>query len=225
MKEHEFELEEFDGEEFEAEAAEDEGRSLPKILLAPFLALMVVAWMIPYYGIRSDPRPDFEEIPSLEELNLGIDVSSLGRIENVYSAGTVEVTPIVRNVAARVVSSCEVSDVCYAKAVHYFVQQLAYVPDPEREYVQSAEETLYSGGGDCEDLVVLGSALLKAVNVKSRIVLGRGHAFLQVWLPDALRNYKSENDWVSLEMTGEVEFGKVGRKYLDFENAEYVYVY
>jgi hypothetical protein len=55
-----------------------------------------------------------------------------------------------------------------------FVQQMRYVPDSVlgyKDYEKYPVETLFDGGGDCEDKVILAAALLKALGMDVSMIL------------------------------------------------------
>lgn len=179
--------------------------------------------IVPFYGIKSNPSPKY--IPSLKEVLPINGQMAYDRLYQIEDINKIQISTFIRNVAVKIATlSCrEESEVCYSKAFYYFVRNLNYVSDPERQYVQAPEETLISGGGDCEDLTILLAHLLKAINIKTRIVLTYDHAFLQVYLPNALSFYKVNEDWVSLDPTSNYDFGKINSKYYQ-EIQKYIYI-
>ena len=101
---------------------------------------------------------------------------------------------------------------CHAKALFYFVRDnFQYVSDPNAyEYVKTAKQSLVSGGGDCEDGMLLTANLMEAIGIRSRFVFIPGHVYLDIWLPEALNKYKHDGDWISLDVTCKnCEFGEV----------------
>lgn len=192
---------------------EEEPRRKPWIwILAIFLILIFVLSVFPYYGIKRDPRP-YREI-NLEQLY--INENNYTRLKNFDEVKSFQLSPVVKNSANKIgVYSCRDSNnICYAKAFFYFVRDnIQYVSDPEHEYIQSPEETLYSGGGDCEDMTILLAMLMKSVGIDSRIVLTSNHAFLEIYLEDAMDSYKV-NDYIGLDPTcSYCEFGEVMPNY------------
>lgn len=185
-----------------------------KYILTVLLLLLLILMTVPYYGIKTDPRPD--NIPSLQEVLHQAPNSTYTKLQTIGDARYITITPLVKHTAAKISTSCnEVSDVCYAKAISQFVQEnIQYVPDPEIQYVETPDETLTSGAADCEGLAILTAQLLKAVNIKSRIVLTNDHAFVQIYLPEALSNYKTEDNWVSVDPTSNLKFGEVSPRHL-----------
>lgn len=111
--------------------------------------------------------------------------------------------PRIRNTAARIVAS--VPNRAWAlqiNAIFVWVQQnIRYVGDvTDVETLQTPEQTLDIGGGDCDDQVTLLAAMLESVFFHTRevavgFVPGEfEHVFLQVQLPDQSR-------WFSLDPT------------------------
>jgi len=39
-----------------------------KIIMGLFLILLLILWLVPHYGIKKNPEPNY--VPSLEELNI-----------------------------------------------------------------------------------------------------------------------------------------------------------
>lgn len=201
----------------------EETNSPLKYILAVLLLLLLILMIIPYYGVRTDPRP--ENIPSLQEVLYQAPNSTYTKLQTINDIKDVKITPLIKHAVAKISTSCnEVSNICYAKAIFYFVQNnIRYVPDPEIQYVESPDETLTSGAADCEGLAILTTQLLKAVNIRSRIVLTNDHAFVQIYLPEALNSYKTEEDWVSADPTSNLKIGEVNPRYL--KNIEtYIYI-
>lgn len=176
-----------------------------KWILALMMILLLIMWAIPYWAVTVDPSPkDVEAF----EFNL-TDVP--GNLESLYEAPRLEVTPTIRQTALRITSqACDPSQVCYAKALFYYVRdEINYISDPAYEYVQHPEETLL-GAGDCEDKTILLHMLMKSIGIESRIVVIPGHAYLQIRLPEASSRYKDGNGWVNLDTTcSSCDFGEL----------------
>jgi len=206
------------------EPEEEEKKRGPIVyILAVFIILIIVLMVVPFYGIKSNPSPKYT--PTLKEIlpaNNQIVDSRLYLIEDIKK---IQVSTFIRNAAVKISTlSCkEESEICYSKAFYYFVRNLKYVSDPERQYVQSPEETLMGGGGDCEDLTILLAQLFKAINIKTRIALTYDHAFLQIYLPKALSIYKVDKEWISLDPTSNLDFGEINPKYYE-EIRKFVYI-
>jgi len=190
-------------------------------ILGIFLILMLVVWFFPSRAVKIDPEP--HNIPTLRDV-LPNEISSehttieLNSKQD-YLKYLSPTDPLIKQTADRIVTlSCNGNRICHAKAIYYFVRDnFQYVSDPTSfEYVKSAQESLATTGGDCEDASLLGANLLEAVGIKTRFVFIPGHVYIQAYLPEALKRYKRENsDYVSLELTcNNCKFGEL--PYSDF---------
>jgi len=57
---------------------------------------------------------------------------------------------------------------------------------------------------------VLLASLLDAIGVQTRLVFIPNHVYVQAYLPEALKKYKFEEDWVNLDATCfNCEFGQI----------------
>jgi transglutaminase-like putative cysteine protease len=194
-----------------------------KWILAIFLLLLLVVWLVPSYSVKIDPAPSY--IPTIDEV-LPQSISSNFTKNNVTSKyqflELIDPTdPIVKQTADRVsVMGCPTNRVCHAKAIFYFVRDnFNYVSDPtEFEYVKTARESLAVQGGDCDDASILLATLLEAVGIKTRLIFITGHVYVQAYLPDALKSYKSLDHWIDLDPTctncrfGEIPFKNLGKE-------------
>lgn len=164
-------------------------------------------WIFPSYRIKVDPNP--VKIPTIEELDLeipnstGLNASQRGFLQLLLPADS-----FIKNTANKIsVIACPNVEkqikVCYAKALFYFVRDnVQYVNDPfAREYLASPAETLASKAGDCDDHSILLANLLEAIGLETRYVFTNNHVFVQVKLEEALKGYKTDDDWVSLDAT------------------------
>ncbi len=193
-------------------------------ILAVLLLLMVTLMIVPYYGIKLDPSPGY--VPSLDEVMNGLTVQNVSRLGSLNDVGSLSVNPLLKTVSSRIARSCNSdSKVCYSKAFFYFVRdEINYISDPNFEYIESAELVLVSGASDCDGNSVLLSSLLKSVGIPNRIVVGNNHAFVQAYLPNALKRYKTKYDWVSLDPScKDCEFGEINGRYLRNID-EFIYV-
>lgn len=178
-----------------------------KWILGIFLLLIVVGWLIPSYGIKENPTPG--EIPGVEDVLVGEVVLSNDTIKVVAREDYLKLLNprdvVVKRAADRIVNiACGSKGVvCNAKAMFLFVRDnFNYIPDPYAfEYVKSARESLVLGGFDCEDGSILVANLLEAVGIRTRFVLIPKHMYVQAYLPDAPRTYKTEDDWISIDVT------------------------
>ncbi len=194
-------------------------------IVAAFLILMLVVWIVPYYGLKSDPKPS--GIPSIASVLADAPQGNFSlKLQSMKDVKYLQVSPFLKHVSGKVASSCsEVSDVCYSKALFYFVRDnIVYVPDPKADYIEGPEAVLLAGSSDCDGQAVLLAMLLKSVGITSRIALTYDHSYVQVYLPSAISFYKSEGDWVFVDPTcKDCRFGQV--TFSSVKNVqEYVYV-
>ena len=209
-------------EQFEEEI---EKRSPLKIILMAFLILLLVLMAIPYYAIKVDPKPSFR-VSLNEVLENAPEYDGENRINTIEDASSLAISDFMRHVVSKVGSSCkEAKDVCYAKAFYYFVRdEIEYLPDPEQQIIEVPERTLLSGSSDCENEAILLGMMLKSIGIQSRIVLVERHAYIQAYLPDAMRSYKMDEDWVGLDPTCKsCEFGEIPPN--DLEVLGYIYMH
>jgi len=202
-----------------------------KYIIGLLLVLLLVAMIIPHYGVRLDPWP--EHVYSLEELKQitsfpagnetgnGNEGSTVGnfkptRVED-FRLYVMPNDAFVKKIADKVASNaCESGErICHAKALFYFVRDnFDYVADPRSsEFVKTARQSLISEGGDCDDASVLVSSLLEAVGIRTRFVFIPGHVYVEASLRKALRKYKNDGDWVAMDATcRSCEFGEISWK-------------
>jgi transglutaminase-like putative cysteine protease len=191
-----------------------------KYILGLVLIFLLILWYFPTQAIKLDPEPS--NIPTLNEVapwNITPGRQTEINSRNDYLKLVVSNDPIVKQIADRIVtSSCTGNKICYAKAIYYFVRDnFQYVSDPTAfEYVKSARESLATRGGDCDDASVLAANLLNAIGIRTRFVFIPRHVYIQAYLPDALKRYKTEDtDYVSLDLTcNNCKFGEL--PYQDF---------
>ena len=172
-------------EGLEDEQRESKSRWFLKLVLGIFLLILIVLFVVPYYGVKIDPEP--ERIISVEEALEGREYAK----------------DLIKFVADKVVASACMSGnkVCHAKALFYFVRDnFRYVADPAgKEYIEKPEEFLLAGGGDCESGSLFLVALLESVGIKAEVVARGGHAFVRAYLPEVLKKYKKDGyvylDW------------------------------
>ena len=184
-----------------------------KYILGIFLIFILVLMIVPRYAVKLDPAP--KRIPELGEVlptNITILNNSVSNRQDFLKLVKPN-DPVIKQVADKVASiSCDGQRVCQAKAVYYFVRDnFDYVSDPNKfEYVKSARESLVSGGGDCDDASVLLANLEEAIGVRSRFVFIPGHVYVQIWMPEAMNRYKTEDDWITVDATCRTcDFGEI----------------
>ena len=201
---------------------EGEKTNFFKYLVAFFLIGILILMLIPYSWIDEDLRPEY--IPLLEEVRNGLKVESV-RLETINDVEDVFVSNELKVVASKIASGCEYGGVCYAKSFFYFTRdEINYISDPSFEFVEDWGMVLNSGSADCDGKSVFLVSMFKAVGILSRVVLVHGHAYVQVYLPEALNKYKFEGEWVNLDASCRgCEFGEVDISYLE-NIIDYVYV-
>lgn len=180
------------------------------IIAAVFILLIFVISVVPWFYLELSPPPDLDELKyfnikdyemqRLIEIPYEHTASISGAIEQINVAD-------YRIVTNQLVSSVcsEHSDLCYAKAIYYYVQSLQYVSDPDYQYVQSPAETIYSGAGDCEDKSLLTSAMLESIGVDADIGVTSNHAFVRAQVSGALWG----DGYTWMDPTSSNEFGEV----------------
>ena len=195
---------------------EEEKRNPLIYIGALFLIFIIIILILPKTIIKMDPRPT--RIPSKQEVLNGINITieeknhSISNI-NDFLRFIQPNNELIKQVANTIVSkSCDTSsNICQAKAIFYFVRDnFIYISDPRMEYVAYPEETLLSGGGDCDDLAVLLLNLEEAIGIKSRFVFTDNHVFVQINLKEALSRYRDSQGWINLDPTcKDCEFGRL----------------
>jgi len=113
-----------------------------------------------------------------------------------------------------------------------FIQSLPYTSDNVTsgydEYPRFPYETLYDGGGDCEDSAILGAALLSEMNYGVVLIQFKDHMGLGVKCAEEVEGYRYEYngyDYCYLETTGENwDVGKLPEEYIN-EKAIVIPVY
>jgi len=192
---------------------EDKGRSPIVYILALFMILLLILWIVPYYRIKLDPEP--KNIPSRQDV-IPEDIEFVERNSTTFAMNQfIELIdpndPFIKQTASKVASeSCDGGKVCQAKAIFYFVRDnFDYVSDPRTEYVESAREVLATGGSDCDGMAVLLANLEEAIGIETRFVFITNHVYVQIKLDEAMNKYKTDG-WINLDATcGHCEFGEI----------------
>ncbi|MBN1544125.1 transglutaminase domain-containing protein [Candidatus Woesearchaeota archaeon] len=196
----------------------DNGKPNPfSYLLVLILLLLIIMMVVPYYGIKIDPAPD--DVPAIAEVMPYGIVLLVNETPGIPGGSRADFLKLimpshqdVRNMAARIATaSCRESDICYAKAIFYFVRDnIHYVGDPPNNYLESPFETIYSRGADCDGLAILLANLEMAVGIPVRFAFIPDHVYVQIKLDDAPKKYKEEDGWISLDPTcKDCEFGEL----------------
>ncbi len=189
--------------ELNEELEEERGKSPLVYILALFMILLLLLWIIPYYSIKLDPEP--KNIPSKEDI-LPEKIEFVERKDTIFTMSQfIELIEpndsLIKQTASKVASqSCGSEKICQAKAIFYFVRDnFNYVSDPRTEYIESAREVLATGGADCDGMAVLLANLQEAIGVETRFVFIPGHVYVQIKLEDALKKYKTQDGWINLD--------------------------
>jgi len=199
----------------------EEGRRSPLVyILALFLILILILWIVPYYSIKLDPEP--KNIPAKESVlpaNITVEERNTTFVtRNAFLCLLNPNDPLIKQTASKVASqSCNSEKVCQAKAIFYFVRDnFDYISDPKTEYVESAREVLATGGSDCDGIAVLLANLEQAIGIETRFVFIPGHVYVQIKLDEAMKKYKTEDGWINLDATcSYCEFSEI-----PYQNAE-----
>lgn len=187
------------------------------IILAIFLVLIVVMMVLPYNSIRIDPEP--KAVPSLDAV-LPSDFKITTYNSSSYVANLHPEEPVVKQVANKIISNSCLSDskVCDAKALFYFVRDNFKYVNEGSDYIMSSSEMFFSRGDDCDGHAVLLANLLQSVGLNTRFVFFPRHVMIQVWLPEAKKSYKVEDDWIYLDPTcTSCKFGELPPEYIGVE--------
>ena len=201
-------------EEIKEHKIEKEKRNPLVYILALFLILMLILWIVPYYSIKLDPEP--KNIPSKESIlptNITIEKRNTTFVtRNEFLSLLDPNDQLIKQTASKVASqSCNSEKVCQAKAIFYFVRNnFDYVSDPRTEYVESAREVLATGGSDCDGMAVLLANLEQAIGIRTRFVFITDHVYVQIKLDEAMKKYKTDDEWINLDPTcSYCEFGEI----------------
>ena len=196
------------------EEVEEEKRSPLVYILALFLILMLILWIVPYYSVKLDPEP--KNIPTKESI-LPANITAGERnttliTRNEFLSLLYPNDQLIKQTASKVASqSCSSEKICQAKAIFYFVRDnFDYVSDPRTEYVESAREVLATGGSDCDGMAVLLANLEMAIGIETRFVFIPDHVYVQIKLDEAMKKYKTDDGWINLDATcSYCEFGEI----------------
>lgn len=84
----------------------------------------------------------------------------------------------LRSYANSIVSDCQDKECQINSIYRYIVENFNYLSDPVGvELIQTPQETIDIGGGDCEDLSILFISLLENIGIKAYLVLTDNHAY------------------------------------------------
>ncbi|MBW2997302.1 transglutaminase-like domain-containing protein [Candidatus Woesearchaeota archaeon] len=206
-------------------------RNMFSYLTALLLLLLIIMMVVPYYGLKLDPSPKNIPLPEevmpnaidqLTEENPGLPAGSRANMRQLLMPDHQS----IRNTAAMIATaSCRESNVCYSKALFYFVRDnFQYVGDPPNNYLESPFETLQTRGADCDGLAILLANFQSAVGIPTRFAFIPGHVYVQVKIDSAPKKYKEKDGWISLDPTcSSCEFGEVPYTTID-KQKEFLYI-
>lgn len=190
----------------EEEDTFEEDRKKPiKIILAVGLIFLIVAFIIPFYGLKHNPEP--KNIPRIENVlpaNIvlpenNIEIITIGDFNKIINPSD----PIIKRIADKIASeSCKSNIICQSKALYYFVRDnYDYIKDPSsQEYIEDPKEFLSVGGGDCESGSSALAALQSSIGVRTQLVFIPGHAYVRIKYPDMPKQYLRDG-WIYLDWT------------------------
>lgn len=200
-------------------------------ILALILLLLIIMMVVPFYGIQLNPEPKNIPLPQdvmpvnieqLVEAMPGISSSTRANYNQMIIPGHQS----IRNMAAKIATtSCPQSDLCYAKAMFYFIKHnFQYVGDPPNDYLESPFDTLKTGGADCDGLAILLANLESAIGLPVRLAFIPGHVYVQIKIDSAPNKYKEDDGWISLDPTcNNCEFGEIPYTTMN-KNKEFLYI-
>lgn len=196
----------------DTEESKSNGLGPFKFIIGGFIILIFIAMIIPSYLIKPNPEPN--NILKIDDLDIKDIEKSLVYLRpnstDIRSYGNM-INPIVKSSATKVATSgCDGNNICYAKAIFYFVQSnLAYVSERD-EYYQTPTEVLYTEGGDCDDHAILLSSMMQSIGIPTRFIRIPRHIYVQIYLEDAPKKYKQEDGWINLDPTCKnCDFGSI----------------
>jgi transglutaminase-like putative cysteine protease len=194
-------------------------RPIFRIITGVFIALLLIFYVIPHYGFKSDPRPEgnYDFALNIPETQDSFEINS----PSDFSLAVMPQDKEIRKLATLIINkNCVESKVCYAKAMFDYVRtNTQYVNDPVGvEYVEHPFEILNTKAADCESGTLLLANLMESVGIDSQLVLIPNHAYLRIWLPEALKKYKHKDGWIYLDWTCKnCDFGEVPLKDINSE--------
>src|SRR3989344_1895481 len=198
-----------------------------KYIVALFLLFLLVLWIVPAYTVRFNPAPRYIAMPEevIPTFELGNETGNEVYRREEFPGMIAGNDPVVKQTADRIValSGCGEHTTCQARALFYFVRdRFTSVSDPYAyEYVKTAKESLTAQGGDCDDASILLASLLQAVGFRTRFVFVPNHVYVQVWIQEAPKKYKTEQQWITTDAT--CRYCEFGERTLSSVDAEKQY--
>lgn len=200
------------------------------IIIGLVLALMIIIMVVPHYGIKEDPEPrnipGKEVIPEEVSTHPSNEVSSIETRAN-YARLMTPRDPAIKDMATKIATqSCPSVEVCQSKSIYYWVRDnIKYVADPPKGYLENPYQVMNSGGSDCDGMAILLANLELAIGVNTRLAFIPGHVYVQVKIDEAPNKYKEKDGWITMDPTCKsCEFGQVPLKTWNTERKDYLYL-
>lgn len=206
-------------DEIKQEALNDQkpkGRNPLIWVFGAFLILILIMMVVPHYGIKPDNEPT--KVPGLGEV-LPTEPDNFERPRGNDIRLYVQADdPVVKRIATKVATEgCNAETICQSKAIYYFVRDNFKYVGEQDEYIQTPNEMLYTGGGDCDDFAVMIASMQQAIGVPTRFVKVPGHVYNIIYIDNAPGKYKQDG-WIPMDATcSNCDFGDVPRKYKEEE--------
>ncbi len=176
-----------------------------KVIIAAFIILIFLGSFIPIYSLKLNPAPQMENV------NPTISIEPTASYPNIQQAAANVRVEEFRSIASQIVTqACSSnSEICYSKALYYYVRDnVQYVPDPSKEYIESPGEVLMTHGADCDGTALLLATLLEGVGIDADVGVTSNHAFVRAQVPSLPFWLMADSDYVYLDPTGDFEFGE-----------------
>jgi len=116
-------------------------------------------------------------------------ISRLAESKNRFSKKISHHEPFVRNTAVKIArKSPGLYNIKQAFEIFDWTKNnIRYISDPlDKDYIAFPQETLETKGGDCDDMAVLTTSMIKSIGGSARVVVvnekNRGHAFSELFL-------------------------------------------
>ncbi len=218
---------EIESNEFQVEKESKKSPFLA-ILISLIIVILLLISVVPLYSLKFDPNP--RNIPQLSDVitdykevnNTLHKISSYSDYSNLLNPEL----PFVKQTAVKIsTQSCDRSSIgsdriklCQAKAIYLFVRDnIQYIDDPvfpADDYVETAEEVLYTGGSDCDGMAVLLANLEASIGVPVKFIFIPNHVYIWIYIEDAPGKYfidKKDNfGWIRLDATcKDCDFGEI----------------
>lgn len=120
-------------------------------------------------------------------LGVGLSLNTFGqslkmRESEVYSSIAERISfndPELKNLSLSITKDCPVNDKeCKAnKIFNYVINNYKHIEHTAPGVLKSPEQTIKDGGGDCKDLSILYNSLLENIQIRTRLVFTKNHAY------------------------------------------------